>query len=204
MSIVCVPSVASVLPLLLRGRLRGCLRGLLITLLGAAPLTFAESLQQTTATKDAEDIEAAGYAREMPPGAPMGAAYVTVRNFSGQSRVLERVELPSHPQGRVELHTTRQAQGVSQMRAVNNLTLPANGTIEMRPGAAHLMVHGVVLKAGDTLPLRLVFADGSSRALLLPVRGLGDKVPATSAAKSTIKSADQKDGHSEHHHHHSG
>lgn len=135
----------------------------------------------------AVDIEVSGYAREMPPGAPMGAAYLTLRELAGRARILERVELPAHPQGRVEMHTTEQVAGVSRMRALKKIALPGGGAIEMRPGAAHLMIRGVTLKAGQTLELRLVFADGSAREVNLPVRGLGEQAPL----------ADNE----EHHHH---
>lgn len=128
-------------------------------------------------TDSAADIEITGYAREMPPGAPMGAAYLTLRELSGHARVLERVELPAYPQGSVELHTTEAEAGVNRMRTLKEITLPGGGAIEMRPGAAHLMVRGVMLKAGQSLSLRLVFADGSAREVTLPVRGLGEQAP---------------------------
>jgi periplasmic copper chaperone A len=139
----------------------------------------------------AADIEITGYAREMPPGAPMGAAYLTLRELAGRARVLERVELPAYPQAAVELHTTEAVAGVSRMRALKEITLPGGGTVEMRPGAAHLMVRGLALKAGQSLSLRLVFADGSTREVTLPVWGLGGQVPDMGR---------EKDSHHEHHH----
>lgn len=148
---------------------------------GVAAVADGARADQATA------IEVTGYAREMPPGAPMGAAYLNLRELGGRARVLERVELAAHPQGRVELHTTEEVAGVSRMRALKELTLPAGGTIEMRPGATHLMVRGVALKAGQFLSLRLVFADGSTREVTLPVQRLTERTPV----------AEQQ----EHHHH---
>ena len=149
----------------------------------------------------AEFLEAAGYAREMPPGAPMGAAYLRLRNLTGNEQMLEKIELPAHPAARVELHTTLQQDGVSRMRALKNLSLPGSGTLEMRPGATHLMVHGVRLKAGDRLAVKLVFADGSSHQLALPVLGLNDELPTGmgGAAKD-----ENHHHHGDQHHHHSG
>ena len=158
--------------------------GLLIMLLVLSGRVFA-----------AADLDISGYAREMPPGAPMGAAYVTLRDLSGSARMLTRVEMPAHPQGRVEIHTTQQVDGVSRMRALEKIPLPGNGTIEMRPGATHLMVHGVALKAGHTLSLRLVFADGSVRDATLPIRSLDGRG----------QSEKSKPGEGEHQHtHHHG
>ncbi|WP_158681629.1 copper chaperone PCu(A)C [Microbulbifer pacificus] len=139
------------------------------------------------------DIEISGYAREMPPGAPMGAAYLTLRELSGRERVLERVELPEYPKGGVELHTSEEVAGVSRMRALKKMTLPGRGTIEMRPGAAHLMIRGVALTAGQPLFLRLVFADGSTREVTLPVRGLAEGGDAPAAVQ-------EENHHHEHHH----
>ncbi|WP_078083749.1 copper chaperone PCu(A)C [Microbulbifer mangrovi] len=166
---------------------RGLLAAFLMALSGGSFAATAATNESSSAERDshiahgagiAENLEISGYAREMPPGAPMGAAYVTLRDLSGSARVLARVELPTHPQGKVEMHTTRQVDGVSRMRALKKITLPGNGTIEMRPGATHLMVHGVALKAGQTLSLRLVFADGSAHEAALPVRGLQEKTQA--------------------------
>ncbi|WP_428819297.1 copper chaperone PCu(A)C [Microbulbifer sp. MCCC 1A16149] len=182
-------------------RNRCAVRGLLAVCLVALSLSSVAATKEQSGVQHgghtthgkgaAENLEISGYAREMPPGAPMGAAYVTLRDLSGSARVLARVELPAHPQGKVEMHTTRQVDGVSRMRALKKITLPGNGTIEMRPGATHLMVHGVALKAGQTLPLRLVFADGSAHEAALPVRGLQEKTQAD-------------EGDHQHAHHHRG
>nr|WP_010132296.1 copper chaperone PCu(A)C [Microbulbifer agarilyticus] len=141
-------------------------------------------------------LSAVGYAREMPPGAPMGAAYLALQNLSTSEYVLERIELPAHPEGRVELHTTLQENGISKMRALGQLALPALASLEMRPGGTHLMVHGVRLQAGAQLPVKLIFADGSSFQLSLPVLGLNDAPPAGMSAE-----VEQEDHHHHHGHH---
>lgn len=153
---------------------------LLCSLLGGVGVAAA-------ATGQTADIEASGYARETPPGAPMGAVYLTLRELAGRTRILQRVELPGYPQSSVELHTTEDVAGVSRMRALSELTLPGNGAIEMRPGAAHLMIRGVTLKAGQSLSLRLLFADGSAREVTLPVR--------------RFAGADKQENHHHGHHH---
>ncbi|AQQ68924.1 hypothetical protein Mag101_15770 [Microbulbifer agarilyticus] len=171
----------------------GLLRGIVLVSLFVAGAIHAN---ESTGQQSVEQLNAVGYAREMPPGAPMGAAYLALQNLSASEYVLERIELPSHPEGRVELHTTLQEGGVSKMRALKNLALPAQTSIEMRPGATHLMVHGVRLKAGAKLPVRLVFADGSSYQLSLPVLGLNDALPAGMNAEV------EQEGHHHHHGHH--
>ncbi|WP_066959184.1 copper chaperone PCu(A)C [Microbulbifer sp. Q7] len=152
----------------------------------------AQVTAEAPSDKLAAEVEAAGYALEMPPGAPMGAAYVALRNLSANERVLARVELPAHPAGKIEMHTTQEVDGVSRMRPLKKIALPGHGTIEMRPGATHLMVHGVTLKAGELLPLRLVFADGTTRDMQLPVYG----------REQQKERAEPDTGHHHGHHHH--
>ncbi|MCK7599063.1 copper chaperone PCu(A)C [Microbulbifer sp. CAU 1566] len=160
----------------------------------ASVLAWMLALASGFAAATAAEIEATGFAREMPPGAPMGAAYVTLRDLSGKARELTGVELPGHPRGRVTMHDTLDVAGVSRMRALEKITLPGSGTIEMRPGATHLMVEGVALRAGEILPVKLVFADGSNIQLALPVLGLNDSAAGTRAAPDAA-------GHAHHHHH---
>ena len=114
-------------------------------------------------------LEISGYAREMPPGAVMGAAYLTLINSSPRERRLLKVELPANEQASAALHTSEEVNGVSRMRPLTEITLAQHGRLEMRPGATHLMLHGVRLQDGDQLALRLVFADGETVELQIPV-----------------------------------
>ncbi|MBN8429235.1 copper chaperone PCu(A)C [Microbulbifer salipaludis] len=179
-------------------RVRHCLLSLLFFALPGGVVAAENARLDTQVTTEevsdklARELEAAGYALEMPPGAPMGAAYIALRNLSASERVLARVELPSHPAGKIEMHTTQEVDGVSRMRPLKKIALPGHGTIEMRPGATHLMVHGVTLKAGELLPLRLVFADGTIRDMRLPVYG----------REQQKQRAEPGTGHHHGHHHH--
>ncbi|WP_295802921.1 copper chaperone PCu(A)C [uncultured Microbulbifer sp.] len=118
----------------------------------------------------AVQLQVTGYAREMPPGAVMGAAYLTLINGSPRARRLQKVELPDNVQASAAMHTTEEVDGVSRMRPLTEIAVAERGRLEMRPGATHLMLHGVKLKAGELLALRLVFADGETLDLQIPVR----------------------------------
>jgi copper(I)-binding protein len=48
--------------------------------------------------------------------------------------------------------------------------VPAGGAVEMAPGGVHLMLHGLQLRAGEQLPLRLYFANGEVLEVSVPVR----------------------------------
>ncbi|MFV8783478.1 copper chaperone PCu(A)C [Microbulbifer sp. SA54] len=147
----------------------------------AFPLT---TVAAETAEVKVAALEVVGFARETPPGAPMGVAYLNIHNGGDRQRRLLGVELPRHPKARAELHSTVEESGVSRMRPLAEVTLPKGASLEMQPGATHLMLHGVRLAAGENLPLRLVFADGGTLEVVIPVR-------ADNAA--------QQQGH--HHHH---
>ncbi|WP_444923542.1 copper chaperone PCu(A)C [Microbulbifer sp. DLAB2-AF] len=126
-----------------------------------------------------------GYARETPPGAPMSAAYLSLHNTGKQPLQLTAVELPGGVEGAVNLHTTERERGVNRMRPLEKLSIAAGEKLQMMPGGIHLMIHGVRLQAGDTLPLRLLFDDGSSLEVVVPIMG--------------------RDGlEKDHHHHHGG
>lgn len=112
-----------------------------------------------------------GFARETLPGSSMSAAYLSLQNLGASARELQRVELPQS-EGRAALHTTESDGAMSRMRPLAQLQVPANGAVEMAPGSVHLMLHGLQLRAGEQLPLRLHFANGEVLEINVPVRRL--------------------------------
>lgn len=113
-----------------------------------------------------------GYARETLPGSAMSAAYLLLNNTGDADLSLQGVEL-REPEGAADLHTTAVGEdGISRMRPLAALVIPAGTEVRMAPGATHLMLRGVMLHAGDTLPLRLRFAGGGVLDIEVPVRSL--------------------------------
>ena len=112
-----------------------------------------------------------GFARETLPGSSMSAAYLTLQNRGASARQLQRVEL-SQAEASAELHTTQSEGDMSRMRPLAQLEVPASGAVEMAPGGVHLMLHGLQLRAGEQLPLRLYFANGEVLEVRVPVRRL--------------------------------
>jgi hypothetical protein len=143
---------------------------LCVALLFGTPLLQAQTENPAqSALVSAMQIE--GYARETPPGSRISAAYLTLRN-SGTAAQLQAVELPGHPQASAGLHTTIYEQGVSRMRALEALEIPAQSNLVMQPGGVHLMLQGIQLRAQEKLPLRLHFIGGGVIDILLPVHPL--------------------------------
>ncbi|MGH8680947.1 MAG: copper chaperone PCu(A)C [Burkholderiales bacterium] len=94
------------------------------------------------------------------PGQTVGAAYMHLR--SPQDATLVKVE--ADVAAAAEVHRMTTVNDVMRMRKLDQLDLPAGRTVELSPGATHLMLVDLrqPLKAGDSVKLRLTvrLADG--------------------------------------------
>jgi copper(I)-binding protein len=78
----------------------------------------------------------------------------------------------------VEVHEMALQDNVMRMRQVPSLELPAGKTVELKPGGYHVMLMDLPaqVKAGDTVPLTLVFEgkDGQRESVQVqaPVRAV--------------------------------
>jgi periplasmic copper chaperone A len=65
----------------------------------------------------------------------------------------------------VEVHEMAMDNNVMKMRQIPALELPAGKRVELKPGGYHLMLLELKqqMKAGDTLPLTLVFEDKAGK-----------------------------------------
>ena len=73
-----------------------------------------------------------------PPGASVGAGYMTLTNNSDAVILITRVTSPQY--GAVTLHQTSVEDDVARMRAVGELTIPPGESIHLKPGGLHLML----------------------------------------------------------------
>lgn len=99
--------------------------------------------------------------RSAPPGSTALAAYGVLRNDCPQPFVLKRVSSPDFAMAMI--HETRVEKGVSQMRAADDLVVPANGRLEFAPGGTHMMLMHPTrkLKDGDRVELQLGLSGGA-------------------------------------------
>ena len=113
------------------------------------------------------------WARATPPGAKIGAGYMTLRNDSATADKLLSASSPAA--ARVEPHVTVEEGGISKMRPVKGYDIPAHGSFELGPGGAHLMLVNLKapLKAGEKVPLVLRFQRSGEVKVELEVRPLG-------------------------------
>ena len=97
------------------------------------------------------------WARELPPVAPNGAAYLRIENAGNAA---DRIVSASSPIAkRVELHAHETDGGVMKMRHVHSVEVPARGAVSFEPGRMHVMLIGLKepLVAGKSFPLTLGF-----------------------------------------------
>ena len=113
------------------------------------------------------------WARATPPGAKIAAGYMTIRNDSASAERLVSASSPAA--AKVQTHVTKTEDGISRMREVKGYEIPANGTFELMPGGAHLMLVDIKapLKAGERVPLVLRFQHAGEVKVELEVRPLG-------------------------------
>jgi copper(I)-binding protein len=138
------------------------LKTVLAALLGAMLVQF---------TAVAGEVEVKDpWVREMPPVSKMTAAYMVVENDTDATQTLVRVESPDFDS--VEMHRTVEEGGMARMVEQKRIPVAANGRLEMKPGGYHVMLMGYkrTLKAGDTVPLTLVFESGLRVAVSATVR----------------------------------
>lgn len=107
----------------------------------------------------------------LPPGGrDVTAAYLTLSNDTATPRKLVRAQSPDA--ARVELHAhLTGADGVKQMRQVDEVVVPAKGNLVLAPGGLHLMMFGVKpgLKTGDKVEVTLTFDTERSVTFPMPV-----------------------------------
>jgi periplasmic copper chaperone A len=146
----------------------------------AIALTLAAAVSFVRAAEAiAGDLMVTGaWARATPPGADVGAAYVSVENRGGAD---DRLVSAASPLARsITLHRTVEADGLAQMRPLEAAEVPAGEKLEMRPGGAHMMLSGLQapLKAGDAVPITLIFEKAGALTVSVAVTPIGADQPA--------------------------
>jgi copper(I)-binding protein len=105
-----------------------------------------------------------------PNGRDLTAGYLTLTNGSDKAQKLVGASSPKAE--RIELHAhLKGADGLAQMRQVQQVEIPANGTAVLAPGGLHLMVIGIKepLKPGDSFPVELRFEGNRKVGFAMPV-----------------------------------
>ncbi|PID41711.1 MAG: hypothetical protein CSB48_13765 [Proteobacteria bacterium] len=123
-----------------------------------------------------------GWVRLVPPVSSMTAAYMVIRNDSDKGDRL--LSATSDVSERVELHTTVLSDdGMMRMRQMDSIAIPANGEVELKPGAMHLMLIGLTtpLVKGNRVVFNLVFEHQGSVTVELEISGAARAFSASPA-----------------------
>ena len=107
-----------------------------------------------------------------------GAAYMTLRNTGTDPVTLVGLETPLAMMP--DIHETKtDANGVSSMGPVGEITIPAGESVSLEPGGMHAMLMRLQTKMveGETFPLTLTFADGGTLTVDVPILGIAARGP---------------------------
>lgn len=143
-------------------------------------ILFAVSLLATPSLQAAEESSPAlivsdAYFRLAPPGRSMTAAYMQLKNNSGQPQVLTAFH--SSSAASIELHNHIHVNGMMKMRKVDTLSIDDGETVQLQPGGYHLMIFGLQtgLSLDDSIAIELQLESGQSVIVNASARSLKQK-----------------------------
>ncbi|MBU6318244.1 MAG: copper chaperone PCu(A)C [Alphaproteobacteria bacterium] len=113
-------------------------------------------------------VEASGLECRLPLGAgDVAVGYLTLR--AARSDRITSVASPLTPA--VEMHETSLEDGVSRMRRLEMLDLPAGERVVFEPGGRHLMIFGAgEIGRNATIPITITLQSGRILNLSFPCR----------------------------------
>ena len=103
------------------------------------------------------------FVRATPPGHKVTGAFMTLKNRTMEDIAL--IKADSAVAKTTEIHETSMKDGVMQMNQIDKITIPAEGSVELKPGGLHLMLIGLKkdLNESDKVTLELTFSDQSTQ-----------------------------------------
>lgn len=148
----------------------------------AQPIEVSDVWSRPALGPDAMEAKPTGSAMEAKPTGsammgggmtaegPTGAVFMTLRNTGGAADRLIKAE--SMVAKVVELHNVIDNNGVMEMRPVENIEIPAGGTVLLKPGSFHVMLIGLQreLKLGESFEVTLHFQQAGAIKVSSTVR----------------------------------
>ena len=116
------------------------------------------------------------WSRATPGGAKVAGGFLTIRNAGPAPDRL--VGGSTGIAGRVEIHETTMADGISRMRELDQgIAVSPGGAVELKPGGYHLMFQDLKqpLKEGDRFTAILRFEHAGERPVEFRVEGVGTR-----------------------------
>jgi copper(I)-binding protein len=120
-----------------------------------------------------------------PASASVNAGYVKFTNTSDKDVEFHNFTSPVYDS--VEMHITENRSGSAKMKQVSKILVPANSSVELKPGGAHLMLIGPRrdVQAGEKI--LMIAQDSLERRFML---------------KFTVIDMRQETSHNDHNHDH--
>ena len=112
--------------------------------------------------------------RAMPAGIPSGG-YFTLHNGTAKDVILTGADTPACSS--LMLHQSEMTGGMSSMHHVDEVDVPAGGSVAFAPGGYHLMCMQATsaITPGAHIPVTLIFRDGSKITAAFAVRNAAGK-----------------------------
>jgi copper(I)-binding protein len=133
-----------------------------VTLLFASSL-FASDIVITNA-----------YVRAVPPNLSNSASFMKITNSS--NKTISLLSVNSNIAENIELHEHVMSNGMMKMQQIPSIKVPANSTIELKPGGLHVMLIGLnkKLKMGEKVDsFTFNFSDKTSMTIKdIPVKSV--------------------------------
>ena len=111
------------------------------------------------------------YARATAPGQKAAGGFMKIENKGAADQL---IAASSPVAGEMQLHTMAMDGNVMKMREVKAIDVPANGSVDLKPGGLHLMFMDIKtpLKAGEAVPVKLKFQKAGEVEIKVPVRDM--------------------------------
>lgn len=111
------------------------------------------------------------YAKATPPNAKNSAAFMKIKNKSNSD--IELLAASSNISKVTELHTHIEENGMKKMIQIPSIKIPANSSVELKPGGLHIMFLGIQnqINENSNIDLNLTFSNGKTYELnQIPVK----------------------------------
>ncbi len=138
------------------------------------PLLLAVSLHARS--EEVAPIISDAWVKTTVPGGNVSAAYFSVKS----TRPLKLVKAESPVAGIVEIHNMNMKDGVMEMKSVDAVDIPANKTVELKPGGLHVMLMkvGKPINTRDMVPLLLTFEGADKKPIVVKLDAVArEKAP---------------------------
>lgn len=122
-------------------------------------IAIAEYIHSIATTPSPVEVYDA-WVRTPNPAVDVAGAYMTIVNTGDQSLSLMAISSPHA--SIVEMHDTKEVEGMMSMQKLVKIAIPANGTVKLTPGGTHLMLMGLKRPIPRAMDFTLRFDDGKT------------------------------------------